>query len=181
MKTDEIYRFIGYAVVVVFIIYLVSSAFRFQTGVLVEGFMGKKKSSRSSSSSVGDGGYTGTANDLKSLCEIEKVDKLKRSQEENFVSQLVRITKKFEDSTCKRYGNVIKYYSNRKVNKEVNLLYDICIDRQKLELAVEGTSFAKLYIDDEAREEAMERINTMFNSINAFKYSKKCYNEIFNN
>ena len=179
MKTDEIYKFIGYAVVIVVIFYIVANTIRLQTGVLVEGWGNRKKSS---SSSVGDAGDAGTSNDLKSLCEIEKVDKLKSSEVDSMVSQLVDIRKRFENSTCKMYGNDIKYYSNRKVNKEINLLYDSCIDRQKLELAVGGGEFAKRYIANvEDREQALEDIIRIHNGINAFKYSKKCFNAIYNN
>jgi len=183
MKTDEIYKFIGYAVVIVVIFYIVANTIRLQTGVLVEGWGNRKKSS-SSSSSVGDGGGgdAGTSNDLKSLCEIKKVDKLKKTEEDNVINHVLDIKKKFEDATCSVYRIHIPYYSSRKIIKELNLLYDSCIDTQKILLASQGVSYARRYIENEEdREQALEDITRIYNGINAFKYSKKCFNAIYNN
>ena len=44
MHSDEIYKFIGYTVVVIFAIYVVSKSVSFQTGMIVEGMSSRKSS-----------------------------------------------------------------------------------------------------------------------------------------
>ena len=44
MHSDEIYKFIGYTVVVIFAIYVVSKSVSFQTGMIVEGLANRRSS-----------------------------------------------------------------------------------------------------------------------------------------
>jgi len=179
MKTDEIYRFIGYAVVVVFIIYLVSSAFRFQTGVLVEGFKEGNRNRKKKSKNNGERLYEKCKPDQGGISNTEK---------NNTVNKLKSISNKYNDELCQNYNKKEKYYVENAIRQGINTMYDNSIDHHKILAIMDSINIAQEYVDitiqdegerDTLRDEKMEILRAQVENVKVLEDCKRYYNDFY--
>jgi hypothetical protein len=179
MKPDEIYKIIGYSVVVIFIIYVIANTIRLQTGIFVEGFGEKKKSNKMSTE--GGGG------DFKKKCEPDK-KALPKAEITNAINKLKIISGKYQVELCENYNKKQKYYIENSINQEINEVYDNCINHHKILAVIDSINISQAYIDvdikndderDVVRNDKMEILRNQVENVKALEDCKNYYNYIY--
>ena len=177
MKTDDIYKFIGYAVVVVFIIYLISSLFRFQTGVLVEGF--KEGNRNRKKKNDGERLYEKCDPDQGGISSTERT---------NTVNKLKSISNKYNDELCQNFNKKEKYYVENQIRQGINTMFNNCIDHHKILAIMDSINITQEYVDitiedegerDALRDEKMEILRAQVENVKALEDCKKYYNDFY--
>ena len=182
MKPDEIYKIIGYSVVVIFTIYVIANTIRLQTGIFVEGFGENKKSNKKSNKmSTGEGG------NFKKKCEPDK-KALPKAEITNAINKLKIISGKYEVEICENYNKKQKYYIEKSINQEINEVYDNCINHHKILAVIDSINISQAYIDvdikndderDVVRNDKMEVLRAQVENVKALEDCKNYYNDIY--
>ena len=173
MKTDEIYKFIGYAVVIVVIFYIVSNTIRLQTGVLVEGFK------------EGNSNRKRDGKRLYEKCEPGQ-NTISTTERDNTVSKIKSISNKYDKELCQNYNKKEKYYIENLIRQGINTMYNNCIDHHKILAIKDSIQITQEYIDiiiedegerDTLRDEKMEILRAQVENVKVLEECKRYYNE----
>ena len=175
MKTDEIYKFIGYAVVIVVIFYIVSNTIRLQTGVLVEGFK------------EGNSNRKRDGKRLYEKCEPGQ-NTISTTERDNTVSKIKSISNKYDKELCQNYNKKEKYYVENLIRQGINTMYNNCIDHHKILAIKDSIQITQEYIDiiiedegerDTLRDEKMEILRAQVENVKVLEECKRYYNDFY--
>jgi len=114
METDEIYKFIGYAVAVIFFIYLISKAFSLNVRV-IEGMVGNKKDGKKDS----DGGISANRDSVTNGDDMDKkiIEKEKGNDKQKEV--LIKNKEQYKDALSVAYNRELYLLISKTVEIEL--------------------------------------------------------------
>jgi len=177
MKTDEIYKFIGYAVVIVVIFYIVSKTIRLQTGVLVEGFKEGNRNRKKKNN----------GERLYEKCEPDQGG-ISTAERDNTVSKIKSISNKYDKELCQNYNKKEKYYAENLIRQGINTMYNNCIDHHKILAIKDSIQITQEYVDiiiedegerDTLRDEKMEILRAQVENVKVLEECKRYYNDFY--
>jgi hypothetical protein len=164
MNSDEIYKTIGYIVVIFFGLYVVIRSVRFQTNLVVEGFSNSKKTAIATTNLC-------AANTKKPDPEVIK----------NEITYATQMNKTLSGLNCESLAESVDF-NDSGVIEAVNTMFDAAITNRKL-LAIEnslGVAIPKMNTDKPiADDPAFKTLVLCVENVKAMEETKKYYNELF--
>jgi hypothetical protein len=196
MQTDEIYRCIGYIVVIIFGLYVVSKSIRFQTGMLVEGMTAAQrrannsKSDDTSSSSKSSSSKSSSSKSKRPDKCGDNKSKTKKDTDEKIKKYVDTINKQNQtliDLNCLAYDDNVNQglLENKDIFTGINIGYDEMIHQLKsyaqghasaLIMGIQGIDVSD---EEKVSDIITKSISTRVENVKTMEACKQYFNELY--